>query len=147
MTGASRTYVSKNVEAGKTYTYTVRAEYVRNGETVSETKSMKVPAGHSGHLNFGVEQVASVPVKTALILHVPADAKVTLAGAATEAQGEVREFVTTKLPAEATWADYTVRVEVVRDGQTLVQEQKLTLTAGPPRNWRSTSTRLNWPGR
>jgi uncharacterized protein (TIGR03000 family) len=63
-------------------------------------------------------------------LHVPADAKVFIAGKQTKATGEVREFATTKLTAGQKWDDYVVRVEVTRDGQVVSHEQKLTLVGG-----------------
>ena len=68
--------------------------------------------------------------KTKLTLHVPAEAKVTLAGVATKQGGEVREFSTSKLAAGQAWDNYTVHVEVVRDGKTLTQDKKITLTGG-----------------
>lgn len=75
--------------------------------------------------------VASAPtVKTKLTLHVPADAKVTLAGVETKQTGEVRQFATSKLAAGEVWNNYTVVVETTRDGETVREERTLTLTGG-----------------
>ena len=38
----------------------------------------------------------------------------------TKQTGEIREFATNRLAAGQTWSNYTVRVEVTRDGKTLV---------------------------
>jgi uncharacterized protein (TIGR03000 family) len=72
------------------------------------------------------------PATTKLVLNVPADAKVTLAGIDTKSSGASREFVTTLLSGSA-WTDYSVRVEVERDGQTLVEERSVTLHPGDSR--------------
>lgn len=86
-----------------------------------------------------VRQVAkrdSQPASTApttLELHVPAGAKVFLAGRTTRSRGRIRHFSTTRLTGERQWADYPIRVEVERDGRTLTHEQTITLTAGQTR--------------
>ena len=69
-------------------------------------------------------------VKTRLTLHVPADAKVTLAGVETKQTGEVRQFTTSKLASGQNWNDYKVVIETTRDGKTLREERTLTLTGG-----------------
>lgn len=77
--------------------------------------------------------IASKPaVKTSLTLHVPAEAKVTLAGVATKQTGEVRQFATTKLTAGQVWDGYKVVVEMNKDGQMVREERTLKLTGGQP---------------
>jgi uncharacterized protein (TIGR03000 family) len=73
---------------------------------------------------------ATSSVKTRLTLHVPAEAKVTLAGVETKQAGEVRQFATTKLASGQSWDDYKVVVEMNRDGKTLREERTITLTGG-----------------
>jgi uncharacterized protein (TIGR03000 family) len=68
--------------------------------------------------------------KTTLKLNVPADAKVTLAGVETKQSGEAREFSTSRLTAGQAWQNYTIHVEVERNGQVLAQDQTITLTGG-----------------
>ncbi len=72
----------------------------------------------------------TAPAMTKLTLHVPADARVTLAGSATEQQGTVRDYSTAKLPAGQTWNDYVVVAEVERNGQVYRQQRTITLTGG-----------------
>lgn len=75
--------------------------------------------------------IASSPaVKTSLTLHVPADAKVTLAGVATKQTGETRQFATSKLRAGELWDKYTVVVELPQGDQTLREERTIQLTGG-----------------
>jgi uncharacterized protein (TIGR03000 family) len=69
-------------------------------------------------------------VKTRLTLHVPADAKVTLAGVETKQTGEVRQFATSRLAAGQTWDDYKVVIETTRDGKTLREERTIKLVGG-----------------
>jgi len=74
--------------------------------------------------------VTTNPVKTMLTVRVPADAKITLAGVQTKQTGEVREFATNRLAPGQTWSNYTVRVEITRDGKTLSQDRTILLTGG-----------------
>jgi uncharacterized protein (TIGR03000 family) len=69
-------------------------------------------------------------VKTRLTLHVPADAKVTLAGVETKQTGETRQFATSKLATGQSWGDYKVVVESTRDGKTLREERMINLIGG-----------------
>jgi uncharacterized protein (TIGR03000 family) len=75
--------------------------------------------------------VATLPtVKTSLTIHVPADAKVSLAGVDTKQSGEVRQFATTRLAAGQTWDSYKVAVELNKNGQTLHEERTIKLIGG-----------------
>lgn len=138
--GTERRFVSAGLEIGRDYTYELKAEVVRDGKPVVETKVVKLQAGQTAELQFTfdgsaqpADKVVNQPTKTKLTLHVPADAKVFIAGRETGAAGEVREFATTRLAPGQAWNDYVVRVEVTRDGQVLSHEEKLTLTGGENR--------------
>lgn len=75
--------------------------------------------------------VESAPaVKTQLTLHVPADAKVTLAGVETKQTGETRQFATTRLASGQNWGDYKVVAEVEKNGQKVREERTISLTGG-----------------
>ncbi|QDU55837.1 TIGR03000 domain-containing protein [Aeoliella mucimassa] len=124
-TGTERQFVSHGLEAGRSYSYDVRVEYERNGETVTESKQITLIAGGEELLAFSAPAAVET-VATTLKLNVPAEAKVTLAGAATQQTGTEREFVTTKLAAGRDWSDYKIVVEA--NGQK--QEKTITLHAG-----------------
>jgi uncharacterized protein (TIGR03000 family) len=47
-----RTFVTPDLERGKSYMYTVRAEAMRDGQPVSETKTVGVAAGNISRLSF-----------------------------------------------------------------------------------------------
>jgi uncharacterized protein (TIGR03000 family) len=136
-TGAQRQFVSRGLTSGNRYTYEVRAEMDRNGETVTETKSVTLAMGEQAQLAFNFN--AETPVakgektKTKLTLRVPADAKVFLSGRETSSTGELREFSTSKLAPGAEWNDYTVKVVANVDGQEITKEETITLIGGEDR--------------
>lgn len=137
-TGTIRRYISRGLDPSASYTYEVRAEVERDGELQSDVQIVQVGAGQVTGLAFqfdtsAEERVATQPVKTSLILHVPADAKVFLAGRETKSTGPVREFATTQLAEGGEWTEYPVRVELDRDGEVLTREVSISLAAGESR--------------
>lgn len=136
-TGEDREYISRDLQPGAQYSYKVRAEFVRDGKPVTEEKSVQLTAGQSSALSFtGEQQVQTAKeadTRTTLIIRLPEDAKLYLAGKATKATGEVREFSTNKLPAGAQWQTYAIRAVVTRDGHEEVREQSVSLKAGESR--------------
>jgi len=139
-TGSDRRFVSNGLRPGYNYTYELRAMTERNGQMVEDRKVVQLQAGQSADVNFPLqgqdqadERTAVKPVKTSLKLHVPADAKVFLSGNESKSTGETREFVTTKLGEGQTWDNYTVRVELERNGQKISKVERISLNAGESR--------------
>jgi uncharacterized protein (TIGR03000 family) len=132
--GGSRSYVSNNLQAGQTYLYKFRVEFVQDGKTVVKNESVKLSAGDRVALSFGASdepQLSSASgTKTQLTITVPENAKVFLAGSPTDQTGTVRTYATHRLSEGQTWADYTVRVEAEVNGKTEVREETLTVTGG-----------------
>lgn len=127
-TGEVRQYVSRDLANGMSYAYEVRAEVVRDGQTMEQVKTIDLRAGATNSLAFDFE--AAKTVETSLTVRVPAEAKVYLAGNATTAAGEVRVFKTTGLSTGKGWNGYKVRVEMERDGQLVTEEKIVDLAAG-----------------
>jgi len=127
-TGDLRQYVSRDLAGGYNYTYEVRAEATRDGRTVEQVKKIDLRAGETARVAFDFGGSSSA--ETSLTLHVPADAKVYLAGNATKAGGETRVFRTTGLSGGKAWDGYTVRVELDRGGRTVTEEKTISLKAG-----------------
>ncbi|MEX2174065.1 MAG: TIGR03000 domain-containing protein [Pirellulaceae bacterium] len=125
--GAQRQYVSRGLTSGLNYNYEVRAEVVRDGKTVEQVKSVSLRAGQTAEVAF---DFPAARAETSLTIHVPAEAKVYLAGNETNAQGETRVFRTTGLSGGKAWNDYTVRVEFEQDGRVVSQEKTIDLSAG-----------------
>ncbi len=120
--GTLRKFASSDLDRNLNYTYEVRAEV--NGR--SETKVVSLRAGSSKALNFDFAPVQS----TVLTLHVPANAKVELAGTETKQTGTKRVFRTARLKAGQTWKGYQVRVTLEKDGRTLTKQRSLVLRGG-----------------
>ncbi|MEQ8208497.1 MAG: TIGR03000 domain-containing protein [Lacipirellulaceae bacterium] len=132
-TGSERTFASSGLKAGKSYAYDFRIVYTVDGEEVVREKTIQLQAGQDVRLSLDGDTpvvAKAEPVKTELTLAVPADAKVFLAGAETRQTGETRTFASTRLKSGQTWEDYTVRVVLERDGQTLVKEKSMNLAGG-----------------
>jgi uncharacterized protein (TIGR03000 family) len=133
-TGTQRRYVSLGLEQGRRYTYEVRAVLARDGQELADTKSVQVGPGEMAELSFGFETAtrtaAAAAVETALTLHVPADAKVTLAGNPTDATGAVRHYATHGLARGQSWEDYRILVTVLRDGRPQTEEKTIRVTGG-----------------
>ena len=127
-TGEIRQYISRNLQPGYNYTYEVRAEIVRDGKKVEEVKTIDLKAGEVAKVAFNL--VPAIKVETSLTVRVPANAKVFLAGNPTKAQGEVRVFRTTSLTSGSRWSDYTIKVELEKEGKTITREEKISLGAG-----------------
>jgi uncharacterized protein (TIGR03000 family) len=51
-TSANRTFATPTLETGKEYYYSLTAEYVRDGQTVTATKRVAVRAGAESRVNF-----------------------------------------------------------------------------------------------
>lgn len=136
-TGTERSYVSRGLRQGMTYSYKIRVEYEQDSRTITEEKLVKLSAGETISLTFGqteeeamAEVQADEPVKTEVKVQVPKNATVFLSGSQMKQTGKLRTFSTSQLAAGQEWEDYTVRVEINRDGQTLVREKTLTVVGG-----------------
>ena len=134
-TGIDRQYISRDLQPGADYNYEVRAEFIRDGKPVTEVKTVQLAAGNSQNIDFTAAQTAAAPeARTTLVVHLPADAKLFLAGQETKATGTVREFSTTRLPAGSEWNTYAIRAVVERDGHEEVREETVQLKAGELRD-------------
>jgi uncharacterized protein (TIGR03000 family) len=72
---------------------------------------------------------ATMAAPATIVVTLPADAKLTIDGAATRSISGVRTFVTPTLDAGLEFS-YTLKAEVVRDGQTFSTEQRVTVRGG-----------------
>lgn len=125
LSSASRTFVTPTLEAGRTYQYTLRAEYTRAGEMVKTSRRVTVRAGETTRVDFE----ESAELTASLTVTVPADAKLTVDGVANTMTGAERVFRTPALEKDREYA-YTMKAEVVRDGKVVSQVQKVQFRAG-----------------
>jgi len=73
---------------------------------------------------------------TSVTLFVPDDAKVTLGGVETNADGPMRYFSTSRLKDGESWSSYQVVVTVERDGKQVKRERVIDVNAGDSVNLR-----------
>jgi uncharacterized protein (TIGR03000 family) len=125
-TGGLRRYLSRGLAAGRRYEFVVRIAVDRDGKTAEQTKVVSLTAGERTSVSF----VDAAAASTSLTLHVPADAKVWLAGNATASSGETRHFETRTLRPGQTWRNYEIKVTTVVDGRELVVSKTINLAAG-----------------
>jgi uncharacterized protein (TIGR03000 family) len=149
--GSVRQFMSKGLKEGYVYTYVVKVIYDQDGEEKSDSQKVKLRAGETKDVVFDVadqetddveaaddnrDETARAPlptdenVVTVVRLHVPADAKVTLAGNPTNGNGVIRTFRTKQLKAGQHWKNYTVRVVSDVNGQSISQERTIDVTSG-----------------
>jgi len=129
-TGVVRHYVSRDLTPGFQYTYELRVVTQRNGRPATETRTVRLRAGHASQLAF---TDTARDVETMLTLHVPRDAKVYLAGQPMRGSGSVRTFRTRRLAAGDVWKDYAIQVTVQQNGRMLAKEKTIALAGGQQR--------------
>ncbi len=59
-TSTQRVFVSPELNAGRDYHYTLRAEFVKEGKTVKVSKEVAVQAGSETRVTLDAENVADV---------------------------------------------------------------------------------------
>jgi uncharacterized protein (TIGR03000 family) len=129
--GNERQYISRNLVPGYRYSYRIRAEVIRDGEPVTETKIVEVQSGETARVDFDLgTEVAKTKSATKLTVHVPENAKLFLAGRETRSTGSSRTFSTGMLDGDNAWENYTIRAVANLDGRTVTKEKTITLHAG-----------------
>ncbi len=132
--GDFRSYVSRNLQPGKNYSYEVRAEVERDGETVARTKVVELAAGVNK--TFELDFAQAQQTITSVTLFVPEDAQVNLGGVETKATGPMRYFSTDSLEPGDQWKAYQVSVTVERDGEKVTRKRYVDVNAGDSVNLR-----------
>jgi len=128
-TGPLRQYISRGLDAGRSYKFEIRAEMERDGQVVTESRTLVLTAGSREEVAFALLS-PDKPVETALTLNVPADAEITLAGNNTKAEGETRTFKTMQLKPGQVWDDYEIIVKYRAGDELVTKREKIRLIAG-----------------
>jgi len=61
-TSATRTFVTPELDPAKAFVYTLSAQIVRNGQTLTVSEQVSVQAGEQVRVNFGTEQFTTLAV-------------------------------------------------------------------------------------
>lgn len=124
----SQSFNTPSLEIGKDYYYTMKAVATQNGQTVSQTKRVNVRAGETTRVAFN-ELKPEAGATARVTVKLPADARLTVNDQPTTLTSAVRSFNTPSLEAGKDYF-YTMKAEIVRDGKTLTETQKITVAAG-----------------
>jgi len=129
LTGASRNFLTPELTAGRDFQYTLQIEYTVDGQTQSAAKQVVVRAGHRTTVDLtAADAVTTTSPVTATL---PENAKLFVEEKAVANVGGRMTFRTPELTQGQTYA-YLFRAEVVRDGKTDVQTQRVVFKAGEP---------------
>jgi uncharacterized protein (TIGR03000 family) len=132
LTSNPRAFVTPSLTAGRDYYYTLRAEAVRDGEVVSESKRVIVRAGGEARVAFDdlvARAPETKPAAARITVRLPVDAQLFVNGEACSLTSSIRAFSTPVLQPGREYA-YTLRAEVVRDGQTRTESRRVVFEAG-----------------
>ena len=125
---ARRSFDTPRLEKGKTYRYTLCAEVVRDGKTVTRSKDVIVKAGETVGVSF-VNQVATKAERGRLVVDVSADAKLYINGRLMKTTSARRTFDTPAMEKGKTF-HYTLRAEALRDGKIVSETREVAVKAG-----------------
>jgi uncharacterized protein (TIGR03000 family) len=93
--------------------------------TKGPAKGEKIPPPKPG----GKEDEAQLAAPATILVSLPAEAKLTIDGAATQSTAATRVFASPELQPGNEYY-YTLRAELVRDGQTVVSTKRVAVKAG-----------------
>lgn len=129
--GVEDSYQSPALAAGRTYSYTVVAEYTKDGKAMTESKEITVAAGRRTEVDFtklggSVAKVEAEPASVTVVL--PDGAKLTVNDVAVTASN-TQTFQTPKLEKGKSYF-YTVKAEMVKGGKAVTETRKIDVAAG-----------------
>jgi uncharacterized protein (TIGR03000 family) len=117
-----------NLQAGYVYTYTFKANAVRDGQPVVYTKEVKVSAGQSLTADF--TKLISEGKDTARVtVKLPSDARLYVDNVLCPLTSTTRSFDTPALDVGRKFY-YTLKAEVVRDGVMQTKDKRVVVEAG-----------------
>jgi uncharacterized protein (TIGR03000 family) len=134
LTSATRTVVTPELKPNQDYFYAIKAEATVDGKVVTQTKRVTVQAGKLVRIDFAdlkqsdeVQTAATVPAN--VTVRLPEDAKLYVDGVACPLTSSTRSFATPALEPGRAY-HYTLKAEVVREGNTQVKTRQVTVHAG-----------------
>jgi uncharacterized protein (TIGR03000 family) len=127
-TAAEETFRTPDLEPGSLYTYTLKAQVARGGKTVAYLKTVKVRAGQISEADF-TKLIAQGKDAATLTVKLPADARLFVDGVACPLTSATRSFDTPDLEAGQKYY-YTLKAEVVREGETRTATRRVLVEAG-----------------
>lgn len=121
-----RTLVTPVLQNGRDYTYTLRVEAVRNGQTVVATKDVVFRAGDNKAVEFG-DLAGKATAKVTVTL--PATAKLYVDDILCPQTSSTRSFETPEMPYGQKYY-YTMKTEYEQDGKVQTTSRQVIVEAG-----------------
>lgn len=132
LTSATRTFVTPALAPKQNYYYDVRVEALRDGKVLEQSRRIVVRAGSVAQITLdNLEQVTTTAqaAPARLTVRLPEEARLFVDGQACPLTSSPRSFDTPRLEGGRKFY-YTLKAEMVRDGQTLVESQRVVVEAG-----------------
>lgn len=134
--GTARTFVTPPLEAGRDHFYQFEVTVVRDGRNITRVQRVPIQAGATVRLAY--EQMESgdrwsraeaAGAPAYITVRLPADARLTIDDAVCPLTSDTRAFATPSLAPGREYY-YLLKAEVVRDGRTATQTQRVTFRRG-----------------
>jgi uncharacterized protein (TIGR03000 family) len=133
LVGTEQVFVTPDLALGRRYTYVFRAEATRAGERVVLEKRVTVEAGREAIVDMRelrpLSQAEPTDNKARVTVRLPADARLFVDDVLCPLTSGERTFTTPPLQTGRAYY-YTLRAEVVRDGQTRSTSRRIDVEAG-----------------
>jgi uncharacterized protein (TIGR03000 family) len=133
LTSTTRSFLTPELEPGRQYYYTIKAEADRGGRPLAQEKRIVVEAGKVARVqlnDLGATPTVAVDRSSAeVIVKLPSDARLFVDGQLCPLASDTRTFQTPPLEAGKQYF-WTLKAEVVRDGRTHAESRRLDLMAG-----------------
>jgi uncharacterized protein (TIGR03000 family) len=126
---AEETFTTPALDPGRTYQYVFKAEAVRDGKTVALTKRVEVQAGRQSEVDFRDQIPAGTADVARVTVQLPDDGKLYVDGVLCPLDSASRTFNTPRLEPGRQYY-YTLKAEVVREGQTQSESRRVFIEAG-----------------
>ncbi len=137
LTSDTRTFTTPQIQRDRDYFYTIRAETTRDGQTVARSERITVRAGLMSRVDFGDLMGAAIksgpesaaPTPARITVQLPEDARLYVDDVAAPLTSATRSFETPNLEPGRAYT-YTIKAEVVRNGQTRTDSRRVEFQAG-----------------
>jgi uncharacterized protein (TIGR03000 family) len=132
LTSTSRRFVTPALDLDRDYYYTIKAELVRDGKTLADSKRVVFRAGKTVKVDFGDLSTAKVVPQAApasVTVRLPADARLSIDGTECPLTSATRTFATPNLDPGYKYS-YTLKAEITREGKTRSASKKVIVEAG-----------------
>lgn len=133
LVGAERSFVTPAIEAGRDFQYTMKVEYVRDGQAVTDSKKVFVRAGETSTVEFADSAaLAAAPsdkAATVVTVSLPAGAKLYVGDKLTDVAPGTNEYRTPELVKGQDYV-YEFKAEMLVAGKAASRKERVAFKGG-----------------